>query len=155
MPDWNLKTMSNLKSQIATSSSTASYIPKLEFPNRNTQFYVRLLFAFTVYHTFFYEDSHNLGISAEKEDKTICLSELPYPLFPYIFFANVFKNAAISGLASSFRSISWSVCDAVSAFVISHLFISSVSLCMALLYFSYACKNFALTFRVSIYLQMF
>ena len=70
--------MSNLKSQFATSSSAASYIPKLEIPNRDTKFYVRLLFAFTVYHTFFYEDSdsHNLGISAEKEDKTIRLSEL-------------------------------------------------------------------------------
>ena len=111
--------MSNLKSQFATSSSAASYILKLEIPNRNTKFYVRLLFAFTVYHTFFYEDSHNLAIFAEKEDKTICLSELPYPLFPYIFFANVFSNAAISGLASSFRSISWSVCDAVSDFVSS------------------------------------
>ena len=109
----------NLKSQFVTSSFVASYIPKLEIPNRNTKFYVRLLFAFTVYHTFFYEDSHNLAIFAEKEDKTICLSELPYPLFPYIFFANVFSNAAISGLASSFRSISWSVCDVVSAFVSS------------------------------------
>ena len=33
---------------------------KLEIPNRNTKFYVRLLFAFTVYHTFFYGDSYNL-----------------------------------------------------------------------------------------------
>ena len=84
--------MSNLKSQFATSSSVASYILKLEIPNRNTKFYVRLLFAFTVYHTFFCEDSHNLTIFAEKEDKTICLSKLPYPLFPYKFFANVFSN---------------------------------------------------------------
>ncbi len=81
--------MSNLKSQFATSSSAASHILKLEIPNRNTEFYVRLLFVFTVYHTFFYEDSHNLAIFAEKEDKTICLLELPYPLFPYKFFANV------------------------------------------------------------------
>ena len=109
----------SLKSQFATSSSAASYILKLEILNRNTTFYVRLLFAFTVYHTFFYGDSHNLAISAEKKDKTICLSELPYPLSPYKLFANVFNNAAISGLESSFRSISWSVCDAVSAFVSS------------------------------------
>ena len=98
MPDWNLKTMSNLKSQFATSSSASLYILKLEIQNWNTKFYVRLLFAFTVYHTFFYEDSHNLGISAEKEDKTICLSELPYPLFHYRFFDNDFSNTAISEL---------------------------------------------------------
>ena len=60
MPDWNLKTMSNLKSQFATSSSASLYILKLEIPNRNTKFYVRLLFAFTVYHTFFYGNSYNL-----------------------------------------------------------------------------------------------
>ena len=66
----------NLKSQFATSSSTASYILKLEFPNRNTKFYVCLLFAFTVYHTFFYEDSNNLAISAEKEDKANILPSL-------------------------------------------------------------------------------
>ena len=52
--------MSNLKSQFATSSSAASYIPKLEIPNRNTKFYVRLLFVFTVYHTFFSGNSYNL-----------------------------------------------------------------------------------------------
>lgn len=60
MPDWNLKTMSNLKSQFATSSSAASYILKLEILNRITKFYVRLLFTFTVYHTFFYGNSYNL-----------------------------------------------------------------------------------------------
>ena len=58
----------SLKSQFATSSSAASYILKLEILNRNTTFYVRLLFAFTVYHTFFYGDSHNLAISAESPE---------------------------------------------------------------------------------------
>ena len=49
----------SLKSQFAISSS-ATYILILEIPNRNTKFYVRLLFAFTVYHTFFSGDSYTL-----------------------------------------------------------------------------------------------
>ena len=52
--------MSNLKSQFATSSSAASYILKLKILNQNTKSYVRLLLAFTVYHTFFYGNSYNL-----------------------------------------------------------------------------------------------
>ncbi len=63
--------MSNLKSQFAISSSVSLYILKLEIQNWNTKFYVCLLFAFTIYHTFFYGDSNNLAISAEKEDKLI------------------------------------------------------------------------------------
>ena len=52
--------MRNLKSLFATSSSATSYIFKLEILNQNTKFYVRLLFAFTVYHTFFSGNSYNL-----------------------------------------------------------------------------------------------